>query len=347
MAAAGNVQRRSAPMSGMCFENRGRDLRSATEEGQLRNPTKEGQLMELVKYEAMKIAIAECHTMDEAKNIRDKSEALAVYAKQIQDRKAEIQFAEIRLRAERRFGEISKEIPRSRINEHSATPPNGERQKVEVLESLGVSTQAASRYEKLAQIPEEKIESIVASAVEAGELKLRQILQNQSSGPHVTNNSGENEWYTPAVYLDAARHVMGGIDLDPASCALANETVRAAQYFTKEDSGLSHRWDGAVWLNPPYAQPLIGQFVDKLRLELPNIDAAITLTNNATETTWGQSLIHHCQVICFPAGRIKFIDKTGAKSGAPLQGQMICYFGADVDSFTSAFCGFGQILHRW
>lgn len=345
MAAAGNVQRRSAPMSGMCFEDRGRDLRSATEEGQLRNPTEEGQLMELVKYEAMKIAIAECHTMDEAKNIRDKSEALAVYAKQIQDRKAEIQFAEIRLRAERRFGEISKEIPKGSGRPSNSGQPG--QNKAHALAETGVSVRDASRYESLAEIPEEEIESIVAVAVEAGELKVRQILQNQSSGPHVTNNSGENEWYTPAVYLDAARHVMGGIDLDPASCARANETVRAAQYFTKEDSGLSHRWDGAVWLNPPYAQPLIGQFVDKLRLELPNIDAAITLTNNATETTWGQSLIHHCQVICFPAGRIKFVDKAGAQSGAPLQGQMICYFGADVDSFTSAFCGFGQILHRW
>jgi len=82
--------------------------------------------MELVKYEAMKIAIAECHTMDESKNICDKSEALAVYAKQIKDRKTEIQFAEIRLRAERRFGEISRGLPKDAGGQTETRPSWGQ-----------------------------------------------------------------------------------------------------------------------------------------------------------------------------------------------------------------------------
>jgi hypothetical protein len=301
--------------------------------------------MELSKYEAMKVAISECHTLDEAKNIRDKHEALTVYAKQLKDRTAEIQFAEIRLRAERRFGEISRALPKDVGGRPDGNFPPIGGSKLLALESVGVTTQDASRYENLSVIPNEAIEIIIAAAVGAGELKVRRVLQNQSAGPHVKNNSGENEWYTPAVYLDAARHVMGGIDLDPASCKLANEAVGAAQYFTKEDSGLSHRWDGTVWLNPPYAQPLIGQFVDKLRLELPNIDAAITLTNNATETAWGKTLLAECDAVCFPVGRIKFMDASGVQCGAPLQGQMICYFGSDRDRFRQCFQFRGRVLY--
>lgn len=163
---------------------------------------------------------------------------------------------------------------------------------------------------------------------------------------HVANNSGENEWYTPPKFLEAAREVMGAIDLDPASCELANGNVQAAQFFSAEENGLEQQWGGNVWMNPPYAQPLIQQFCDKLLHEVyaGNVASACVLVNNGTETAWGQALLREASAVCFPSSRIRFIDKEGKPSGAPLQGQMIVYMGADVSAFQQAFAKFGVVL---
>ena len=39
---------------------------------------------------------------------------------------------------------------------------------------------------------------------------------------------------------------MGGIDLDPASSDIAQQTVKTTRYYTIVDDGLSHDWSGRV-----------------------------------------------------------------------------------------------------
>ena len=162
---------------------------------------------------------------------------------------------------------------------------------------------------------------------------------------HVTHNSGNEEWYTPPAYTDAARLVLGGIDLDPASSDVANASVKANRYFTEADDGLTQEWKGRVWMNPPYTTGRIDRFVDKLleHYAAGDVSAAVVLTNNATETKWWQRLAQSSSAVCFVAGRIRFLSATGGDANSPLQGQTIVYLGPDHAQFIEAFQQFGTL----
>ena len=116
----------------------------------------------------------------------------------------------------------------------------------------------------------------------------------------------------------------------------ANKIVGAKQIYTIEDNGLEKPWFGNVWLNPPYASDLIGKFADKLVDELKHIKQAIVLVNNATETEWFYGMVTNATAVCFPKSRVKFYTPDG-KTGAPLQGQAIIYFGEYVNRFINVF----------
>ena len=164
---------------------------------------------------------------------------------------------------------------------------------------------------------------------------------------HVSNNSGKYEWYTPKKFIDAARSTMGTIDLDPASSEIANKVVQATKIYTEEDSGLDHPWTGNIWMNPPYNNSLVNVFTKKLVDDLPNINQACVLVNNATETRWYQHIVKEADVVCFVKGRIKFLDVNGEATGSSLQGQVIMYFGRNTDKFYDEFKIFGECWTKY
>lgn len=66
------------------------------------------------------------------------------------------------------------------------------------------------------------------------------------------HSAASSEWYTDPELAELSRRLMGGIDLDPASCALANETIKATRYYTEEDNGLLMPWHcDRLFLNAP------------------------------------------------------------------------------------------------
>jgi len=212
------------------------------------------------------------------------------------------------------------------------------------LNDMGLSRDQSSQWQKLAGVPIEDVEAKLRDILSEDNWK-RPLAKQFYSNLRGTEGTGDNEWYTPAVYIEAAREVLGEIDLDPASSEYANETVKATNYFTKEDNGLDQKWLGRVWMNPPYAQPLIKYFIEKVVEEYMSggVDEAIVLTHNYTDTGW----FHHAQTkasaICFTRGRISFIDKNGKKA-SPTQGQAFFYYGHNPKKFIKVFSEFGFIV---
>jgi DNA N-6-adenine-methyltransferase (Dam) len=158
-----------------------------------------------------------------------------------------------------------------------------------------------------------------------------------------------NEWYTPSRYIEAARSVMGSIDLDPASCELANRTVKAKRYFTKEDNGLSKEWYGNVWLNPPYGRMYgsTGTTAFATRLiedyKKGNIQQAIILTMLGMYARWFFRLLDY--PICYLEEKPIFYrtDGTDGKIGFAA---CCFYLGPNEQRFIDIFQQFGTIAKR-
>lgn len=209
----------------------------------------------------------------------------------------------------------------------------------EVAQAVEQGHLSVSLASQVAALPEAVQAEVAAAPVE----QMREVAK---AHVHVAQNSGNNEWYTPPKYIELARKVMGGIDTDPASSEVANKTVKAKHIYTAQDDGRDKPWGARVWMNPPYAQPLIGDFAEVLaaKYEAGEVKQACVLVNNATETAWFQRMAQVAAAVCFPRSRIKFLDPQGNPSGAPLQGQAILYLGDKVRTFAAAFADEGTVF---
>ena len=245
-----------------------------------------------------------------------------------------------------------KEIVAAKAKENLKAPTGGKKgltlqksgkSKVEtdkqVAKSAGVSHDTIHKVDTIEKkaTPKQKKELVL------GETTINTVYREIKGTAHVSNNSGNNEWYTPQKYIDSAKVIMGEIDLDPASSKIANDRIKAKKYYSARDNGLSKKWTGKVWMNPPYSQPHIVDFCTKLLDELKtgHCKEAIVLVNNATDTKWFQSMAVKSIAICFIKGRVSFWSPD--KIAQPLQGQAILYFGGNGKRFREEFSKYGFI----
>ena len=151
-------------------------------------------------------------------------------------------------------------------------------------------------------------------------------------------------WYN----INAARSVMGGIDLDPASCAAANEIVRAARFYTRRENGLLQPWYGRIWLNPPYGRAKGGstsfqaEFIRKLLYEWQEhtIQQAVLLCTADPDEKWFQPL--WAFPLCFAHPQIRFF-RPNLPPEKHIMGSCFVYLGSHEDAFVEAFAAFGRV----
>lgn len=115
------------------------------------------------RYEAAKLALAECSNIDECKDWSDKAQALASYAKQSQDSELEKHAQRIRARAVRRCGELLKEIEKGhgQNQNNSGDAPTKVLTRKEAATQAGLSKDQAVQSIRVANVPESDFESQV------------------------------------------------------------------------------------------------------------------------------------------------------------------------------------------
>ena len=120
----------------------------------------------------------------------------------------------------------------------------------------------------------------------------------------------KDEWLTPLHILRS----LGPFNLDP--CAPVNRPwPTAAHHFTIDDDGLSRRWFGRVWLNPPYSS--VSHWLERLA----DHGDGIALIFARTETLWFFAQVwQRASAVFFFKRRIAFCHPDGAvgdAAGAP------------------------------
>lgn len=141
-----------------------------------------------------------------------------------------------------------------------------------------------------------------------------------------------DEWLTPPEILRA----LGEFDLDPCA-AVGQPWPTAKRMLTIEDDGLSTRWQGRVWLNPPY-----GRAMKTWLARLADHGNGVAFVFARTDTdVFHAHVFGKATAMLFLKGRIPFLRINAAgeakrtRDHAPAPSVLIAYDSAEHVTFNS------------
>jgi len=145
----------------------------------------------------------------------------------------------------------------------------------------------------------------------------------------------EGDFYTPSIVIEAVRQVMGTIDLDVASCHVANKVVKASMYYNVNEDGLSSPWSGKIWCNPPFGA--WGKWVEKTLTEIASgrvtemclLGPTRAMTNKGITPVWKKFTL-----VWIPCGRFEF---SGPNAAMCNDGHFVAYYGTNQNRFSEVF----------
>lgn len=234
---------------------------------------------ELEKLDMATRMLAEAKTLDQVKNIMDIAEAARVYARAAKlGLEAANHASEIKLRAERKAGDLLRQLERSKGGQptHSSMERVEKSEYREVLEEQAIPTTTAHRWQQIASVPETKFEEHIAATRDAGkELTESGLLKSfnykrdtkAASAQDIYTPQGMDACQTPAYALDPLLPYLTGFKTiwEPAcgegllvdalqDCTpdrftvIGSDILDGRNFFDFEPDG----WDCLV-TNPPYS----------------------------------------------------------------------------------------------
>ena len=131
-------------------------------------------------------------------------------------------------------------------------------------------------------------------------------------------SSATDEWATPQDFFDK---LMATYRFTLDVCATA-ENAKCADFYTKEDNGLTKYWAGRCWMNPPYGRDIKYWVKKACKSARDNGALVVCLLPSRTDTAWWHDYVLPYGEVTFIRGRLKF---GGAKNSAPFPSAIVVF----------------------